>query len=601
MAEFESELKATAKGGYSRWYWAFGALAALITFLVYIPGLGNNFVNWDDQLYVYRNYNIRQFDLNFLKWAFRPDVLNTFWHPLTIISYAVDYQILGLNPYQYHLTNIVFHTLNTFLVFFLAKSLYEARRPEESAARALDAPSVAAGLVAALLFGVHPLRVESVVWISERKDVLYAFFFLLSVLAYLKYARPQGSGKALWYALSLAFFILSIMSKPMAVTLPMILLILDWYPLNRFAGGRNGYKRIKTAVLEKLPFFVVSLSSALMTLTVMHGEGNILTGIPLWTRSLVSIRGCIYYIYKMFLPFNLVPLYPYPKDVSLFDYNSIATVAAFLLVALFCALTLRRFKSFTAAWLSYLIMLLPVIGIIQTGRQFVADRYTYMPLLSLFLLVGFGAAKVVEKTKGYTRIIAVVPAVVVFVALSSLTIRQEAVWKDSAALWIQQISVYPAQAKVAYYYRALVNAGKGDFNNALKDFDIYIGGEDFDRTDTSIYVNRGLVYMELKDFDAALKDFDMALAIKPKNSKAMLSRGVLHAKADRCRQAVGDLQNGLKLEPENPYAVYVLGTCYERLGMRKEAAAYLRKAADMGWKVTEDLAAAAQPPIAPLW
>jgi len=586
MAKFDSE-EVAAKDRHSKWYCAFGALAAFVTFLVYLPALGNKFVNWDDQLYVYLNQNIRHFDFDFLKWAFRTDALGTFWNPLTLISFAVDYLILGLNPFQYHLTNIVFHTLNTLLVFFLAVNLYRAARPQAGAARALDPGAVTAGLVTALLFGVHPLHVESVAWISERKDVLYTFFFLLSVLSYLKYARPQGARKVFYYALSLIFFMLSVMSKPMAVTLPLILLILDWHPLGRFAGGVNGHSLIKTAVFEKVPFFAVSLLSGLLTITSMYGHGHVATGLSLLVRILVSIRGYIFYIYKMFLPFNLAPLYPYPEVVFVFGYTTLISVAAFILIAVFCVLTFRRWRSFPAAWMAFLIMLLPVIGIIKNGYQSAADRYTYMPLLGFFLLAGFGAAKLIEGTKGYVRLIAVVPAIIFFIALSSLTIRQEAVWKDPVTLWTRQIDLYPDQAEAVYYYRAHGYTKKGDFANAAKDYTVYINSKVFDPTNASVYLGRGIAYMELKDFDAALKDIDKAIELTPDSGRAVLARGVLHARAGRYQQAVEDLQNGLKLQPENAFAIYNLGACYERLGRRKEAAAYFKKARDMGMKSPE--------------
>ncbi|MBI2400058.1 MAG: hypothetical protein HYV23_03220, partial [Deltaproteobacteria bacterium] len=167
MAKFDLE-KIVSRGGNSKLNCAIGALAAFITFLIYLPALGNDFVNWDDQMYVYLNHNIRHFDFAFLKWAFKTDVFNAYWHPLTLITYGLDYQVLGLNPFQYHLTNVVFHALNTFLVFCLGLTLYRTARREAGAAGPLNAGAVVAGLVSAFLFGVHPQHVESVAWISER-------------------------------------------------------------------------------------------------------------------------------------------------------------------------------------------------------------------------------------------------------------------------------------------------------------------------------------------------------------------------------------------------------------------------------------------------
>lgn len=544
MAKTDSEKIAT-KDGYSKLNCAIGVLAAFITFLIYLPALGNDFVNWDDQMYVYLNHNIRHLDFDFFKWAFKIDVFSAYWHPLPLISYAIDYQVLGLNPFQYHLTNVIVHALNTFLVFYLGLTLYRTARPEAGAAGPLNAGAVVAGLVSAFLFGVHPQHVESVAWISERKDVLYAFFFLLSVLSYLKYANPQAPRKALYYTLTLIFFILSVMSKPMAVTLPLILLILDWHPLGRLAGGSNWHKLVKIALFEKLPFFAVSLLSGLLTVVSMYGHGNVDEGLSIFVRAVVSVRGYMFYIYKMFLPFDLAPVYPYPQVIHFFDYKTLVPLAGFILIAVFCVLTFRRLRSFQAAWLSYLIMLLPVIGIIQNGHQAAADRYTYLPLLGLFLLAGFGLGKLIERTGGYLRVIVLVPAVFVFVALSYLTVKQEAVWGGPVSLWSRQIELYPGQPWTAHYYRALGYSNKGDFANAEKDYTLYMASNEFDPGDARKYVERGTLYMELKDCGAALKDFAKALKLKPEYASAVFANGVLNAGEGRCRQVVEGLRSGL--------------------------------------------------------
>lgn len=542
---FKSALKKTAaRTGHQRLEAVIGALAAVVTFLVYLPSLANDFVNWDDQMYVYLNANIRNFDLEFLRWAFRTDMLNAYWHPLTMISYAIDYQILGLNPFQYHLTNAVFHALNTFLVFYLGAALYRAVRPGAGAGRAFDGGAIVAGLVTALLFGIHPLHVESVAWISERKDVLYAFFLLLSVLSYLRYAAPEASKKALYYALSLFFFILSVMSKPMAVTLPLILLILDWYPLGRFAWPSR-YAVLKIAVFEKLPFFAVSLASGLLTVFSMYSHDNVTTGLPLFVRAVVSVRGYMFYIYKMFMPFDLAPVYPYPQKVHLFEFNTIVPAAAFLLVMVLCLLTFRRMKSFTAAWLSYVVMLLPVIGIIQNGHQSAADRYTYLPLLGFFIIAGFGAARLSERAGGYLKLMAAVPVLLVFTGLSYLTVKQEAVWAGPVSLWSRQIELYPGQPWIAHYFRGLGYAKNGEFEKALKDYEVHMASRDFDPDDAVKYVERGSLHIELNDCGAAVKDFETALKLRPEVATAVFTGGVLNAGGGKCRQAVEGLRGGL--------------------------------------------------------
>lgn len=259
---------------------------SFITFLVYIPALGNDFVNWDDAQYVYKNQHIQSLDLKFLGWAFSSVVVSN-WHPLTLASLALDHAIWGLNPMGFHLTNVAFHVLNTLLVFILTLRLVDHEKGDKTTC---NPTALAAGIVTALLFGTHPLHVESVAWVSERKDVLCAFFFLLSIGAYLEYVSPKyssnGPKKQLYYGCTLFFFILALLSKPMAVTLPFVLLILDFHPLGRLDGRRRGW-----AVVEKIPLFILSAASSAMTLWAQHGgEGLKDTG-TLSARRAYSQRG----------------------------------------------------------------------------------------------------------------------------------------------------------------------------------------------------------------------------------------------------------------------------------------------------------------------
>ncbi len=259
------------------------SFAALMAFL---PALQNGFVNFDDNVYVYENAALRSLDWAFIKNSFFGFYyLN--WHPLTMISYAVDYRLWGLDPFGYHLTNIIFHAANTFLVGVLACRLLDA---EGSPRKPLFSFTVVA--VSALLFGLHPLHVESVAWISERKDVLSGFFFLLALISYVRYA---SSSEKRWihYCATLFFFLLALMSKPMAVTLPVVLLILDYYPLKRRPG-------LKTTILEKVPFCLLAVFSAMMTLAAQTTASAFTSS--LWERSLVSVRAYVFYLEKLALP-----------------------------------------------------------------------------------------------------------------------------------------------------------------------------------------------------------------------------------------------------------------------------------------------------------
>lgn len=565
------------------------ALAGVVTFIVYLPSLQNGFVNWDDYDYIVENPILKHVDLSYVKWAFMPGSLNNYWQPVTLLSYAVDFLILGFNPSQYHLTNIIFHSLNTALVFMLAMRLYAARAHRQRKGGAPDARTLAAGFTAALLFGLHPLRVESVTWIAERKDVLYAFFFILSIIAYLKYLLPGQPRKALFYVLSLVCFILSVMSKPMAVTLPAALFIVDWFPVGRFSDAAGRVRAVKAAALDKLPFLAVSAASAALTLTT-HTKGSVMLSfdfLPFGTRILVAVRGLAFYLYKFMAPTGLSPLYEYTADISILNPQYAASITAFFALSAVCVLTVKRYGFLMAAWLFYLVTLLPVSGILQIGRQAAADRFTYVPLLGISLAAGFALAFLADRA-GKRHFIAVMAAVIVPAAgaLAYLTVKQEAVWKDSVTLWTQAIEQYPkAGHGMVYYYRAFAYTERGAFREAARDYTEYINLSA--SKDPAAYINRGTVYMETGQLEAALKDFDTVIKLRPGYSKAYIGRGLVHLKAGRYVEAANDLQTGLKLEPDSPLAAYYLGSYYEKLGRKAEAAVYFKKAAALGLKASD--------------
>ncbi len=303
-----------------------------MTFIVYLAALQNEFVEWDDSQYVFENLHIRSFDLDFFKWAFF-DFYAANWHPLTWISHALDYAVWGLNPMGHHLTNNILHAVNTFLVVLLVVRLLTSRQavkltsshmssapadpPEAGNSRFTIHDSrfalIAAG-VTGLLFGLHPIHVESVAWVAERKDLLCALFYLLSIMAYVSY-RSYTTNKS--YILSLFFFILALLSKPMAVSLPVVLLILDWYPFGRI----QSLKTFRDSFVDKIPFIALSIVSSILTVLAQRAEGAVtaIEAIPLSTRMLVASKSLIAYLWKMLMPMHLIPYYPYPNDASLFS------------------------------------------------------------------------------------------------------------------------------------------------------------------------------------------------------------------------------------------------------------------------------------------
>jgi len=415
-----------------KYYVAFSI--ALITFALYIPALQNDFVdNWDDNVYVIDNAHIRSLDFALLRFSFF-GFLHGNWHPLTVISHATDYAVWGLNPLGHHLTNNILHAANTFLVVLLVIKLLSALKQAtiKKSSRLWTFATERAVLITAgttgLLFGLHPVHVESVAWIAERKDLLCALFFLLSIIAYANYVLELNDKtvqkKALpfilnkRYLLTILFFILALLSKPMAVTLPIVLLILDWYPFNRIQSG----KTFQVVLIEKIPLIALSFISSILAVLAQEAVGALMPfeTVPLSTRILVGTKALIMYLWNMAWPMNLIPLYSYnPKRVS---FGSLEYSSAVVLVAVFSVASMifvKKQRLWPAIWGYYVVTLLPVLGIVQVGGQLMADRYTYLPSLGPFLIMGLFTAWITEeaKTGKWVRPIVVACGTVAFIIL----------------------------------------------------------------------------------------------------------------------------------------------------------------------------------------
>ncbi len=433
------------------------AVVALLAVIVYLPTLRNGFVNFDDWSYITENRCITSLDSSFISWAFTSFRADN-WHPLTLVSHAVDYAIWGLNPTGHHLTNILLHGLNSFLVTLLCWLLLNmaASAGDNRSESPLVSPQsrLAAAAIAGLLFAVHPIHVESVAWASERKDVLCGLFFLLSLVAYLRrpvLACPDvlHSKQGIWYSASLLFFCLALLSKPMAVTLPVVLMIIDWQPLRRYRRGR-----IAAVIFEKIPFILLS-AAASYTTVLAQGQGIAPSfGIPYSERIAVACSSVLRYLLNVVFPVGLGPFYPYPASV---DPLSPRWLIPMLVVAAFTAaaiLGVIRRKVWAAVWVCYLIMLLPVIGIIQVGSQAMADRYLYLPSIPLFLLVAVYAIFFSQRARdwnAYTwlRTALLAGGAAIFFILIFLTVRQIGFWKDNNALWLRETEIEP-DAAIAY-------------------------------------------------------------------------------------------------------------------------------------------------------
>jgi hypothetical protein len=520
-------------------------IIAMTAFCIYLPTLQSDFTNWDDDNYVTENPNIQSLDARMIKWAFT-QFYESNWHPLTWISHGVDVLLWGLNPAGHHLGNNILHALNTFLVIMLLLRLLriaESRRPFFNDEKAMIITAATAGI----LFGIHPLHVESVAWIAERKDLLCGFFFLMSLMAYAGYAGVSHDDQNLfsgfsnrYYLLALAFFLLALLSKPMAVTLPVILVVLDWYPFGRI----NDRKSLKVVITEKIPFILLSLTSSIITVSAQQSAGTMisLAHLPVMHRIFVSIKVIILYLGKMILPFHLVPFYPYPKNVDFLSFNYLLPLVLVLGITIAAVILAPKRRLWLALWSIYAIMLLPVIGIIQVGVQEMADRYTYLPSIGPFLLAGLGASWLYKKSQsanhGAKRALGIAMVSLVLLALSYRTIVQIGIWKDSMTLWNYVIAKKP-ECGTAYNHRGLVYGMAGDYERALDDFRRAVT---FEPNDARAHHNLGATYDRLGRYTEAFEEYSRAIELKPDSAEPTGNRAVLFLRAGDVQSAMIDFQ-----------------------------------------------------------
>jgi tetratricopeptide (TPR) repeat protein len=561
--------------------------------LAYLPALNLGFVNWDDNKYIYENPHILTLTGGFFRWAFTTfDCGN--WHPLTWLSLGLDRFLWGTGPMGFHATNIVLHGLNSALVTILAAFLINAgksavTREEEGGVFSDRGMMVAAAT--GVLFGFHPIHVESVAWISERKDVLCSFFFLAGILTYLRYACGRSDSVALgpfhrghssrFFFLTLLLFVLSLLSKPMAVTFPVVLLILDWYPLGRFESG----ERRVSILWEKLPFFALSLASSVVTIAAQKSADSVtpFSELHLMDRLFVGSQSVAMYLWKLFVPLDLIPFYPYPRDFSPLSVKYFLAFLAIAGIAISCVVLLRSKKGqyWIAAWSYYLVTLLPVLGIIQVGNQSMADRYAYLPSIGPFLLVALGLVLAFERRRataaeyssgGYTALVALG---FLALTLSCLTVRQTGVWKDGLTFWSYVIEKKPQGIDIAYNNRGNIYLKQGRLDDALRDFNTALTiNPNFVR----FYLNRAEVFNRLGNHEKTLADLTSAVTLKPDYELGYLYRSMFYNALGDHERALVDLTTAVTIKPDYVVGYFHRGNTYSLIGRYSEAIADFSKA-----------------------
>ncbi|MDD2900128.1 MAG: glycosyltransferase family 39 protein [Desulfuromonadaceae bacterium] len=466
----------------------------LITLAVFSPVIWNDFIAFDDDIFVYANANIASgVSLEVIRWAFT-NGYEANWVPLSILSHAFDVQLFGLNPAGHHTVNLLLHVANSCLLFLFLKRA--TRLPWQSAA-------------VAFLFALHPLHVESVAWVAERRDVLSTFFMMLTLYWYTRFTENKSIR---FYCLSLVLFVLGLLSKPMLVSLPILLLLLDWWPLNRIScPDRSDVIRL---IAEKIPFYLLSLCSSIITYRVQQAVGELPQGYTFASRLGKSCIAYITYVFKMFWPADLAILYPF----SIYPPSNIkVALTAALLIGITAAVFLfnNRYPFLITGWLWYLVTLLPVIGLIQIGQHSVADRYTYIPLIGLFVVIVWGLSRLLETWRYRDECLGCI-AVCVVAGMSWLTVVQLQYWKNSETLFKHTLEVtegnWVIQNNLGLEY---LNQGRVD--EAIQHFNLSIQAKP---SYSLAYLNLGAAYLTTKEYTKAVDAFKWSLQFDRNSPKA---------------------------------------------------------------------------------
>jgi tetratricopeptide (TPR) repeat protein len=553
---------------------ALPAAVFCLTIAAFLPTLENAFVNWDDDLNFLDNRRYRGLGWAHLRW-----MLTTFhgsnYRPITWLTLGLDYRIWEMEAFGYHLTSLIFHGANAVLVFFLARRLFVLSGFAD--AHKLELPLAA--FFSSLLFSIHPLRVEVVAWASARNDVVADFFALWMVLVYLRYAMfPQGdSRRRCWLVAALFIYALSLLSKGSGMALPLVLLVLDVYPLNRLGSSGEGWldPRVRSVWLEKLPFVALALGAAVLALLAKQSTGGITPweGFGLTSRSVQMFYGLTFYLVRTIVPLGLSPLYQLtdrfdPRDASFlfFAIASLAITASLLLAR-------RKWPAGLASWVAYVAMLLPLSGIVQAGPQLAADRYTYLACLPWALLAGAWLYRFAERASG-SPLLPVVLAGAALVTFGSLSWRQSRVWHDSGRLWRHAL-VLDQGSNIAHNNFANYLQDQGKLEEAKEH---YLRAIEINPGYAEAHMNLGMVLGRQGDIDASTKQFQIGLRFDSKNWRGHYYLGVNFANRGDWQRAADEFRKSIAIAPDRVTVRADLANVLARQGRVDEAMQELREA-----------------------
>jgi tetratricopeptide (TPR) repeat protein len=531
---------------------------AAVTWLVFGQTLFHDFVNYDDGTYVYDNPIVtRGLTPHGLGWAFTHEHARN-WHPLTTISHMLDVQFFGAHAGGHHFTNVLLHTVAVILLFLILSDMTGA---------------VARSAFIAAVFAIHPLHVESVAWVAERKDVLSAVFFMLTLGAYLRYAREPS---LLRYLGTLALFALGLMSKPMLVTVPLVLLLLDYWPLGRISDRYTA----RQVLLEKIPFFMLSIASSVATLVAQGGTVGALEPLPLFWRMSNALVSCVTYIGQTLWPANLAVFYPHPENhlpIWLIIFSVVFLAAMSVIV-----IRLRGERPYLLiGWFWYLVMLAPVIGLFQIGLQGHADRYTYLPGIGLYLMLTWTVADL-SIFRDRPQVLSVLAGIVIFVFAGCAWI-QATFWKDSATLWTHALAV-TSNNDVAHTNLGFFFERRGQLDDALAQYQTALqirsgsGEGRYTMSTAIIHTNIGNALSGKGRFVEAISEYQKAIELRPDYTSARYNLGNVLLHQGKVDDAIAEWNTALSIQPDDAQTHTSLANAYLQRGSIRDAIDHYEKA-----------------------
>ena len=532
----------------------------VVTFAVYWQVGSYQFVNFDDGKYILENPHVRTgLTAEGFIWAFTSTYASN-WHPLTWLSHMLDVQLFGLDPGPHHLVNVLFHAINTVLLFLLLLRMTGAYWQS---------------VFVAALFALHPLHVESVAWVAERKDVLSAFFWMVTLLLYAWYVKRPGRMR---YLLTLCSFALGLMSKPMLVTLPIVLLLMDYWPLGRLQFGQAGLLTRKdpapavqkpfpwSLIWEKAPFFALTAASSIVTIYAQHKGGAMssIKVVPITFRFINALWAYVLYLVKMVWPVDLAVLYPLPITLTIAQglfAGAFLGGVSFLVIR-----SAKRHPYFLVGWLWYLVTLVPVIGLVQVGSQSMADRYTYLPLIGIFIMLAWGM-RIAAGNDRIRRAAVSAVAIILLIACSVCTWFQLGYWKNSITLFSHAASSVSGNY-IAHEALGLALAKNNRFDEAITQYSESLRiWPEYDRA----LIGMGNVLVRQGRMDEAAVYANRALRLKPDSSEAHFLLGFVLMNQGRNDEALDHYFAGLRSDPENEGIHHIIGVILGSQGKLDES------------------------------